>query len=446
MSDNLKLLRYNTGTDKQVLIKFKDKFSAVIFNATIVAYSRSAVADLVSVHKNQYIIDPQTHIYQQEIKAVQTVDKKTGSPVIKKSVEKYLDELPLELKTEFINKNGQLSPADILKFIDKVVDCVYSFETDYVNKYIKNKEYDKYLEYTNIGPCPVAVIAPYFMIKSLYRDVEINEWMKLNATAAKKMFEKNNSKYKNAIQIVMDKGVLGSASFLDKIKLFYKDVDAEYAFIWVDDFNIFVASEVLQNNFKKLLQILTSMNMKPIMAYGGYDAIVLCNKDLPYKMYGVAQSVGYGEMRPVTPVGGGLPVNKYYFIPLHARLKMSQVTETLRSNGYFSMDKKEASEKFYSHICSCRQCRRIIRNNIDNFMKYNDSSDFTMKNGIKRNRPTTDASLIAAMHFMYSKINEWALVENKGFKQLAEELIDSYNQYDPDQVDSIRNWYGIYEK
>ena len=65
--DNLKLLRYNTGTDKQVLIQFKDEFSAVIFNATIVAYSRSAVADLVSVHKNLYIIDPQTHIYQQSI-------------------------------------------------------------------------------------------------------------------------------------------------------------------------------------------------------------------------------------------------------------------------------------------------------------------------------------------------------------------------------------------
>ena len=96
MSDNMKLLRYNTGTDKQVLIQFKNDFSAVIFNATIVAYSRSAVADLVSVHKNQYIIDPQTHIYQQGISDVETQNK-SGKVGIKKSVEKYLDELPTEL-------------------------------------------------------------------------------------------------------------------------------------------------------------------------------------------------------------------------------------------------------------------------------------------------------------------------------------------------------------
>ena len=83
MSDNMKLLRYNTGTDKQVLIQFKNDFSAVIFNATIVAYSRSAVADLVSVHKNQYIIDPQTHIYQQGISDVETQNKSKESALAK---------------------------------------------------------------------------------------------------------------------------------------------------------------------------------------------------------------------------------------------------------------------------------------------------------------------------------------------------------------------------
>ncbi len=107
MDNNLKLLRYNTGTDKQVLIQFKNEFSAVIFNATIVAYSRSAVADLVSVHKNLYIIDPQTHIYQQSIDDVKT-QSKSGEYVIKKSVSQYLDELPPELKREFIDRNGCL--------------------------------------------------------------------------------------------------------------------------------------------------------------------------------------------------------------------------------------------------------------------------------------------------------------------------------------------------
>ena len=83
----LKLLRYNTGNDKKAFVESKKYFDAVIFNATIVAYSGPSVADLVSVHKNQYIIDPQTHIFQHDISAILSKDKKE----IKKSVAKYLD-------------------------------------------------------------------------------------------------------------------------------------------------------------------------------------------------------------------------------------------------------------------------------------------------------------------------------------------------------------------
>lgn len=83
----IKLLRYNTGNDKKAFVKFKNNFDAVIFNATIVAYSGSSIADLVSVHKSQYIIDPQTYIFQHSISAIQNKEK-TG---IKKSVQKYLD-------------------------------------------------------------------------------------------------------------------------------------------------------------------------------------------------------------------------------------------------------------------------------------------------------------------------------------------------------------------
>lgn len=87
-------------------------------------------------------------------------------------------------------------------------------------------------------------------------------------------------------------------------------------------------------------------------------------------MYGVAQSVGYGENRAVTPVGGGLPVNKYYFYPIHDRLKMSDASGILRSKGFFSMDQQKACDLFYSTICDCKQCKEIIRNNINNFNRY----------------------------------------------------------------------------
>nr|MBQ4457049.1 hypothetical protein [Clostridia bacterium] len=444
MSDCLKLLRYNTGTDKKVLIKFKDKFSAVIFNATIVAYSKSAVADLVAVHKNQYIIDPQTHIYQQDIKNVQSVDK-NGNIAVKKSVDKYLSELPLVLKTHFYQKGGNLSAKDINDAVDELVDKVYFFDSHYVDSYIKTKEYDKYLKFAKIGPSPAVVIAPYFMLKSTFSENEINEWLELNSLCAQRFIEKNADKYKSGIQIVMDKGVLSNSVIINKIKKCYEHISADYAFIWIDEFSLFDATPLQQKQFRLLLEALTEIGIKPVMAYGGYDAILLCNKDLPYRMYGVAQSVGYGEARAVTPVGGGLPVNKYYFYPLHLRMNLSEVTSILMRQGFFSMDPKEASDRFYNEICSCEQCKATIGQNIHMFDRFNESSDYLMRNGIRRNRPTNDASIIAAMHFLYSKTREWAAVEEKSFDVLTKELKDGYNKYLPAQVDKIASWYSTYE-
>ncbi len=444
MEDNWRLLRYNTGTDKQVLVEFKNDFSAIIFNATIVAYSRSAVADIVSVHKNKYIIDPQTHIFQQDIKNIQTQNK-SGTITIKKSVLVYLDELPAVLKNKYIHADGRLSASVIEEHIDDLVDSVYHFETEYVNKYVKSKEYDKYLAFAQIGPKIEAVIAPYFMIKSSYTKDEIDGWISLNVESAQKFLEKNNNAYPMGVQIVIDKEVLLRPNFVDSLCRAYKDVKAEFVFIWIDDFNLFEVTNAHRVAFKKLLECFTLLNMKPIMAYGGYDAIMLCHRDLTYRMYGVAQSVGYGENRAVTPVGGGIPVNKYYFYPLHRRLKMVDVIRILNREKFWNKDPQKASELFYSMVCSCKQCKNIIRNNIKNFNLYNDSTAYTLTNGIKRNRPTFQATLFAARHFMYSKIREWKSLEEMSFEELKEELKRNYQRYAPEDFQTINEWCKIYD-
>ena len=445
MSDSLKLLRYNTGTDKQVFIRFKDSLSAVIFNATIVAYSSSAVADLVSVYKNQYIIDPQTHIFQHSIDAVQTKGK-NSQVVLKKSVLQYFDELPERLKNEFLTASGELTPSQISASIDSLVESVYKFETEYVDKYIKKKEYDKYLQFVKLGPAPRVVIAPYFMLKSDYDDSTIQAWLEINRISAEKFVATNDGSYPVGIQLVIDKAILEREGIIDLISKTYEGIDAEFAFIWIDEFSSFQASRKQMVQFKTLLQTLTELGLKPIMAYGGYDAILLCSSDLPCHLYGVAHSVGYGESRAITPVGGGLPVNKYYFPPLHSRLNMSEVIPILIHNGYFSGDKKEAANRFYSHICSCKQCKSIIKDNIDNFYAFNDSVPFTIRGSVTRNRPTSDATFIAAMHFMYDRIKEWELVESISFKELLQSLVEAYSTYAPKSLDRIRDWCEVYGK
>ena len=113
MDELLRLIRYNTGTDKKAFVEFKDKFDAVVFNASIVAYNGAAISDIISIHMNHYIIDPQTYILQHGKEAFLS----SKGTEIKASVKKYLDELPCDI-LEFIDvKQRSLEIHDIIKIL-----------------------------------------------------------------------------------------------------------------------------------------------------------------------------------------------------------------------------------------------------------------------------------------------------------------------------------------
>lgn len=138
---HLKILRYNTGTDKKAFVQFKDFFDAAIFNATIVAYSGASVADLISMHSRRYIIDPQTHIFQQELSAYTTENKKTHIPAIKKSVTKYLEKMPAALADKILKLHQKPEPELIAQNLDALVECVYAFQTEFAREHLHGYTY-----------------------------------------------------------------------------------------------------------------------------------------------------------------------------------------------------------------------------------------------------------------------------------------------------------------
>ena len=451
MNDIIKMLRYNTGTDKKAFIEFKNYFDAVIFNATIVAYSGSAVADLVSVYKNQYIIDPQTHIMQHSIDAVMSKSKNNESGSIKKSVNQYLEQMPNKILEIMETEQRNLEYTEICSIIDELVEKVYIFETEYVSKYVKKKEYDKYLEYANIKISPRLLIAPYFMLKKDMDKACRDNYLKLNVECLKKFIVYNNEHKKKPIaaQLVMDSHLLNDREVIDNLVKIYNIDGFEYIFIWIDDFSPWNASMTKKETFVSLIEGLNKIGKKPLMAYGGYDSILLCHSESKARMYGVAQSVGYGEKRAITPVGGGLPVNKYYFGPLHKRIKLDEAFNILIDNGYLDSNRSgaERANDFYRKICHCPQCKAIIKDNIDNFASYNESIPYLVKGrygDINRNRPTSDANFIAARHFLYYKCREWKELNQKTIKELIEELILNYKQYgDKNSQKEIGEWCDL---
>lgn len=449
MADNpLRLLRYNTGNDKKVFVNFKEYFDAVIFNATIVAHSGSAIADLVSIHKKNFIIDPQTHIFQHDLSALQPYKPKGNE--LKESVKKYLDKLPIEITRITLQELRPLTCTDVSPNIDKLVTSVFKFETDFVNEFIKEKDYGPYLDFVGKKPSPMLIIAPYFMLKKEYSNVQNIEWLSLNKNCLKSFINLNKQHFKVAAQLVIDKDILKNQILMNEIIQTYDIQGYEYVFVWIDEFSSFYSEKESKNGFSDLLQGFNSINKKIVMAYGGYDSILLCNSELTDRVYGVAQSIGYGESRPITPVGGGLPTNKYYFFPTHKRMKFNEVARILTELGYFdesNLKEKRVSD-YFENICNCDQCKQLIKKDINNFNSYNDSIPFTI-NGrygiISKNRPTTDASYIAAMHFLHCKVREWDDIKNKSLHQLIDELKANFRKYSTEaETKDIEFWCSLY--
>lgn len=448
------MLRYNTGTDKKAFVDFKDRFDAVIFNATIVAYSGSAVADLVSVHKNQYIVDPQTHIMQHDIMAIMSKDKKTEQYVIKKSVRKYLENLPTKILSVIECEKRHLNYNEIDVISKELVESVYTFETEFVNGFVKKKEYDKYLKYAKIDLKPRVVIAPYFMLKKDMSDESKEAYMDLNRKCLQEFINYNTEHKKLAVaaQLVIDKEVLRDEKLLQYVGNTYALDGFEYIFLWINDFSSWDVKKGEKEVFYKLILFLNNIGKKPIMAYGGFDAILLCHGQMKARLYGVAQSVGYGEQRAITPVGGGLPVNKYYFGPTHRRIRFDEALYLLMKEDYFSEHKtnREHAEDYYKNICACPICKEIIQNDIDNFKIYNESTPYLVKGkygDIKRNRPTTEATLVAAYHFLYRKDIEWNSIADEELHNLVNTLIKNYEIYGTQKdIDNIKEWCDIFAK
>jgi len=448
--DILRILRYNTGNDKKVFLKFKDYFDVALINANIVSYSKAAIADLISIHKKEYIIDPQTHIFMHD-----PVDFSASNGEIKKSVKKFIEMMPEEIKHIILNQKRALVPNDInTSIIEKLNQCIYDFQTKSVALNLAEKEYGKYLTYLKIKTVPKYVIAPYFMIKDDDNYDRKSKWLKINQACIQNFVQKFANNDQNiiiAIQLVIGKKNLLDQTIFDLIKQTYNLLGYEYVFLWIDNFYTFTASKNENIAFKKLVLFFNSINKKVVVSYGGYDAILLCHEASVCKLYGVAQSAGYGEYRKVTPVGGGIPANKFYFLPIHYRMNIDEAVKLLIDQGYFNnkLTQEQKTKLYFEKICDCQQCKSIIKNDINNFELYAEANPFIIKtkNGsFQRNKPTTDAKLMSDIHFMYCKKTEWMAIENHNLTDLIQTFKKNNDEFHFFKENQLKDWIDIFGK
>ena len=230
----------------------------------------------------------------------------------------------------------------------------------------------------------------------------LESWLKVNIVCANDSVEIAKEKgYTLGIQIVITKDVLFDPNQISKIIHAYSEIEASSFLIWIDAFNESDVSETLLDSYINFIKELKKSDVPVISLYGGYFSVLLMHNGL---LDGVTHSLEYGEQRSVEPVGGGIPVAKYYLPCLHKRLRYR---DAYRAIGALNGVNKKT---FIENVCNCEQCKKtIVSDKVqDNFLEsYGKEKPI---NGRQYPLPETKDNCVR--HYMWCKKKEYETTIN----------------------------------
>jgi hypothetical protein len=402
------IVRYGTAADQRFLTgEFADTYDQLIINANMVAHMPSALATLITQKTNKpFFIDPQTHAFQHA--STHLASQKTGGirRSIRRLVEAYGD--PVEgpvlrsesvLPTDFANASSR----------DDFCDRVLAFQESTLKSEVEESNDAKYYQFleeeglaASFGTMrPSLLVAPYF-----YLDERTGKaWLPVNIACAEYCLQvgaKRNVPI--ALQVVVSQDVLRSG-LLKPIVDAYSTLRPAAFLVWVDGLAEDEGSEELLRAqvglFEQLGRAAPVVNL-----YGGYFSVALMHTGRLSSLVAVTHSLEYGESRSVVPVGGGVPVAKFYLPALHSRLVIRDAVRAIKVLGGFS-----SRTKYFDTICRCAECEQVIQQNPEaDFGAYGVTNAKIVRGRggmVTREYPTTETKEHCVRHYMWVKQQEY---------------------------------------
>lgn len=444
------IARYGIPADQHFLLNdFTQTYDQLVVNANILAHQPTAVAGFIaSKAKKPFFIDPQTHAFQHNLSHITSEsDKNKGK--IKTSVEKLIKRYGRLVATAILDEHRPLTSADFSNNAARqaFVKNVLSFQEIVIEGEVGKTDAHKYYEFLKkkkiinisktLSPC--RLIAPYF-----YLDKHLESWLDVNIKCLQDAISMRDGK-NIAAEIVISKEILSSTKKIDSIVAQYSQFKNKLnsILVWIDNFNETTESPESLSAFVDFLNKLSPI-APVINLYGGYFSVVLGRYGIVPNLVGVSHGLEYGETRSVVPVGGGLPIAKFYLPSLHLRLPSRDAYRAVREYGALS-DKKV----FYKEICDCKECQGIIKKPDVDFDLYLKSKELTyeINGGIQAREfplPETKGHLIN--HYMWTKQREYLANTNlagviAGLEKADGTLKKALNYYE--QVAHCRRWIEI---
>lgn len=406
------LVRYGTPADQKYLVnEFRDTYDQLIVNANILAHMPGALTTFISQHAKSkpFLIDPQTHAFQHDLSALESQSEESEGK-LKKSIAKLLEAYGDPVRSRVLSQRSVLpsdfeSPSVRAGFCERVL----KFQFDSIQSEASESptsKYFRFLEKKGLREAkaarPTAVVAPYFYLAATtYR-----EWLKTNVDCARdaaKVAKKLGTPL--GIQIVLSKDVLIDNEVRAEVVEAYRQLSPGIFLLWVDGL---VEQTATQSMLEKVIELVERLGTKaPVVnLYGGYFSIALLRSGRVPGLAGVSHGLEYGESRAVTPVGGGIPVAKYYLPSLHDRLAFRDALRAVRQMGGL-----ETVAKFHSRICDCKQCIRVVKTDPErDFALYGKSRPLTFVRGhqvVRREFPLPETKENSVRHYLWCKRREF---------------------------------------
>ncbi len=408
-------------------------YKGVIINANMAAHAPAGIAAflLERTQSMSFIIDPLTHAFQHEIKYIMSGED------IKSSIKKLAE----EYKEPFSETVGikPIQPSDFngksKKRKEMVLSCI-DFQRNKLQSSKKENEVDKYLSESERSLKPYALIAPYFYLT----EINCEGWLSLMKECAADALSIKKDNEKIFAAIVVSQGVLGNKDIVEKIISDFPKVDG--FLVWIDNFDEQSASMHQLKSFFRLCKKLKERSNEVINLHGGYFSVLMAGNLGNSALSGVAHGPEFGEYRSVIPVGGGIPVAKYYIPKLHARVKYRDALGIFNKFGWL-----KDHTAFYKNVCSCALCKEVILNNTDNFTKFGHTTVKVFKRRertVRLEYPIRETKEICLKHYLNVKKEEYKKSAELSRENLLSDLKKNQEIFEPavgiDFVGYLEKW------
>lgn len=399
-----------------------DAYRGVIINANMAAYASAGMAAFLMERTGglSYLIDPLTHAFQHDPSAVQNKDGEVKASVTR--VAEHYGE-PFSSTVGIRPVLPEDFPPDI---IPSFVGRVLNFQQTLLPTAMESCEANEYLGQSLADLQPHALLAPYFFLS----ETTVEEWLPVTRNLILASVAQKPAQSRLFVPLVLSQGVLLSDSATRQLLQAVNGVGVDGFVLWIDELNEHEASALILSKLVALARALRGASgMEVINLHGGYFSILAGGLLGQEAFSGVAHGPEFGEFRGVVPVGGGIPIAKYYMPPLHARVRYREAVDVIRRKQWLN-----SAQSFHQEVCDCSMCLEVLAGNPDNFILFGEATARQVRrgNGFARMEfPTTAAKQRCLRHYLQRKAIEYQFVRTASQQQILQDLDRGFNELRP---------------